>query len=208
MHCAEFDLIVCDYVDGTLSSAGRSACDQHLAGCAGCREAVAEQRALLSFLEGVPEVEPPQELITRLVQDSPLHKQAEKRAKRGWFRRLIAPLIDPILQPRVAMGMAMTILSFSMLGKFAAPVKQLKPSDLDPVKVWSAMEDKAHRTWERGVKYYDNLRLVWEVRSRLAEIEKSETEHGGAQGQSGKTATPPQNGQAEEGPVGTRGKKR
>jgi hypothetical protein len=208
MHCAEFDLIVCDYVDGTLSSAERRACDQHLAGCAGCRELVAEQRAVLSFLEGVPAVEPPQELITRLVQDSPLHKQAAKQAKRGWFRRLIAPLIDPILQPRFAMGMAMTILSFSMLGKFAAPVKQLKPSDLDPVKVWTAMEDKAHRTWERGVKYYDNLRLVWEVRSRLAEIEKSESEQGGAQGQSGKTATPPASGQTEEGPVGTRGKKR
>ena len=216
MHCAEFELIVCDYVDGTLSPAERSAVDQHLAHCSSCREVVAEQQQLLSFLEGVPEVEAPPELITRLIQDSPLHQKAARQAQRGWFRRLVAPLIDPILQPRFAMGMAMTILSFSMLGKFAAPVKQLKPSDLDPVKVWSAMEDKAHRTWDRGVKYYENLRLVWEVRSRLSEMESSEsskagaeagTEQSGARGQSGKMADAPQE-HVETGPVGTRGKQR
>jgi hypothetical protein len=171
MHCAEWDSIICDYVDGSLSPAERTAFDQHLASCSGCRLAVEEQRSVLAFLEGVPDLEPPPELITRLVQDSPLYKAAAQHEKRGWFRRIIAPWIDPILQPRFAMGMAMTILSFSMLGKFAAPVKQLKPSDLDPVKVWSAVEDKAHRTWERSMKYYDNLRLVWEVRNRLAEVQ-------------------------------------
>jgi hypothetical protein len=171
MRCTELELILCEYVDGTLRPAERSACDQHFSGCAACRGLLAEQRALVDFLEGVPAVEPPAELITRLIQDSPIHQVAAERAKRGWFRRLIAPVIDPILQPRFAMGMAMTILSFSMLGKFAAPVKQLKPSDLDPVKVWASLEDKAHRTWDRSVKYYENLRLVWEVRSRLAEIQ-------------------------------------
>lgn len=201
MHCAEFELIVCEYVDGTLSSGERAAFDQHLSSCAACREVVAGQREVLSFLEGVPEVEAPPELITRLIQDSPLYQRARQQARRGWFRRLIAPLIDPILQPRFAMGMAMTILSFSMLGKFAAPVTQLKPSDLDPVKVWAVMEDKAHRTWDRGVKYYENLRLVWEVRSRLAEIESSEEPVAGPDGEkakSGKTGLP----------LGNEGKKR
>lgn len=176
MRCAEFEQIVCDYADGLLSPSERGACDVHLAECAHCRLLVEEQQMLASFLEGVPEVEAPPELITRLIQDSPIHKVAAERQKRGWLRRMVAPLIDPILQPRFAMGMAMTILSFSMLGKFAAPVKQLSPADLDPVKVWSAVEDKAHRTWERGVKYYENLRLVWEVRNRLAEVESVEPE--------------------------------
>jgi len=174
MQCTEVELIIGEYADGTLRSAERAACEQHLSGCAACQELLAEHRSVLEFLEGVPAVEPPPELITRLIQDSPIQKVAAERAKRGWFRRLIAPVVDPILQPRFAMGMAMTILSFSMLGKFAAPVKQLKPSDLDPVKVWSAVEDRAHRTWDRGVQYYENLRLVWEVRSRLAELQNGE----------------------------------
>ena len=102
MHCAEFESIICDYVDGTLSPAQRATFDSHLAGCAECRLLVEEQRSLLSFLEGVPEVEAPPELITRLIQDSPARKVAAERVKRGWFRRLIGPLIDPILQPRFA----------------------------------------------------------------------------------------------------------
>ena len=68
------------------------------------------------------------------------------------------------------MGMAMTILSFSMLGRFSGiEVRDLKPSDLQPAKVWAAVDDRAHRAWGRAVKYYENLRLVYEVQSRLQE---------------------------------------
>ena len=62
----------------------------------------------------------------------------------------------------LAMGMAMTILFFAMLGHFSGiEVRQLKPSDLDPVKVWMAAEDRVQRGWERTVKYYENLRVVY-----------------------------------------------
>ena len=78
--------------------------------------------------------------------------------------------IDPVLQPRFAMGMAMTVLSFAMLGRFAGiEIRQLKPSDLDPAKVWMTIEDRAVRTWERGVKYYQSMRLVYDVQTRLSE---------------------------------------
>ena len=74
------------------------------------------------------------------------------------------------MQPRYAMGMAMTVLSFAMLGRFAGiEVRQLTPSDLDPVKIWTAAEDRAMRTWERGVKYYESLRLVFEIETRVKE---------------------------------------
>jgi hypothetical protein len=68
------------------------------------------------------------------------------------------------------MGMAMTVLSFAMLGRFAGiQVRQLKPSDLNPANVWVALEDKAQRTWDRGVKYYESLRLVYELQTRVKE---------------------------------------
>jgi hypothetical protein len=79
------------------------------------------------------------------------------------------------------MGMAMTVLSFAMLGRFAGiQVRQLKPSDLEPAKVWAAIEDKALRTWDRGVKYYESLRLVYELQTRLKELtDQAEPERGG-----------------------------
>jgi hypothetical protein len=68
------------------------------------------------------------------------------------------------------MGMAMTILSFSMLARFAhIEPRQLRPSDLDPVKVWQGIDDHSHRVYDRAMKYYDNLRLVIEIQSRLRE---------------------------------------
>ena len=71
----------------------------------------------------------------------------------------------------------MTILSFSMLGRLAGvEVRQLKPSDLQPAKVWAAVDDKAHRAWARAVKYYENLRLVYEVQTRLQEWNVQEQE--------------------------------
>ena len=64
----------------------------------------------------------------------------------------------------------MTILSFAMLGRFAGiNMRQLKPSDLDPVKVYVAAEDKVQRTWARTVKYYENLRVVFEIQTQLKE---------------------------------------
>jgi len=58
----------------------------------------------------------------------------------------------------------------AMLGRLSGiEVRQLSPADLDPVKVWMAAEDRVHRTWERSVKYYENLRLVFEIQTQLKE---------------------------------------
>src|SRR5258708_39046144 len=68
------------------------------------------------------------------------------------------------------MGMGMTVLSFSMIAKFAhIEPRKLTQADLDPVKIWAGIDDRAHRSWDRAVKYYDNLRLVIEIQSRLKE---------------------------------------
>jgi len=80
-------------------------------------------------------------------------------------------LLEPVFQPRFAMGMAMTILSFAMLARLAGiNVRQLSLSDVDPVKVWRTVDDRAHRGWNRTVKFYDNLQSVYEIRTRLRQL--------------------------------------
>lgn len=172
MNCADLDILICDYVEGTLDAATRAAVESHLSGCAACRALVEDSRAVLSFLEGVPEVQPPAQMITRIIHEVPAAEGAARKKGGGtsWLRGWMKPL----LQPRLAMGMAMTILSFSMLGRFTAPVKQLKPSDLDPAKVWAAVEDKTHRVWDRTLKYYESLRVVYEIQSRLKDLSDQE----------------------------------
>jgi len=174
MNCAELEALLCEYVDGTLGAAARAEVERHLAACAVCAETARDAAAAVAFIERVTPVEPPPHLITRVLfelnslRGAPLQRRAGVTAAlRRWFH--------PVLQPRFAMGMAMTILSFSMLGRFAGiSVRQLKPSDLDPVKVWEEVDNRIHRAWVQAVKLYDSLRVVYEVRSRLREIAEEE----------------------------------
>lgn len=172
MNCAELEILLCDYVDGVLKPGEKTVVEEHLARCAVCAELVRDARAAVAFIERVADVEPPKELMTRLVFAA---APAVRQSRRFRFRYL--RWLEPVLQPRVAMGMAMTILSFSMLGRFVnIPVRQLQPSDLNPVAIWAVVDDRVHRAWERGVKYYESIRLFVEIKSRFRELSARDEE--------------------------------
>jgi len=167
MTCADFEILLCDYLDGTLPELRRRELEEHMAACAACAEMAREVNASLAFIEKAAVAEPPAELLTRILHDVP---GVVAGTRRPWHGRLFGRWAGWLLQPRYVMGMAMTVLSFSMIAKFAGiEPRQLRPSDLDPVKIWSAADDRVHRAWDRGVKYYDNLKVVIEIQSRLRE---------------------------------------
>ncbi|MGH9627569.1 MAG: zf-HC2 domain-containing protein [Bryobacteraceae bacterium] len=179
MNCAEFEILLCDYLDGTLDAAGRRSIEAHQRECASCAAMARDAAGAVAFLNRAEEVEPPPELLTRIAFAIPREGSASEERAKGLWRRL-SRWFQPVLQPRFAMGMAMTILSFSMLGRFAGiEVRQLKPSDLHPAHVWAAVDDKLHRTWDRAVKYYESLRLVYEVQARLQEWSEQDEENNG-----------------------------
>ena len=73
------------------------------------------------------------------------------------------------------MGMAMTILSFAMLERCTGvQVARIQPADLSPVRVWSNLEDKTFRIKDRAVKYYENLRWVYEIETQLHSLQKQQ----------------------------------
>jgi anti-sigma factor RsiW len=169
MTCADLEILLADYVDNTLDAAQRSAVESHLQDCAECAELARDSAGAVAFMQRSAVVEAPPELLTRILFEitvGPSHAAV----KPSWVRRVFGPTLGRVLQPRFAMSMAMTVLSFAMLGRFSGiEVRQLKPSDLDPVKVWMTTEDRAHRVWDRAVKYYENLRVVFEIQTRLKE---------------------------------------
>ena len=165
MTCAELEALLCDYVDGVLADAQRSLVERHLSECPSCRSLVADARAAIEFLGRTPPVAPPPELVTRILFQIP----ASTQARTGIFGTLAAYL-RPLLQPRFAMGMAMTVLSFSMLGRFAGlGPRQLSPAELHPVRVLQALDNTAHRAWERARKFYLSLRVLYEIQTQLRE---------------------------------------
>jgi hypothetical protein len=189
MTCSEFDILLCDFIDGTLDAGRTEAFRAHRDSCAACGELARDAAGAVEFIARAEEVSIPPAVLTRIAFDIPSGKSAGSGIW-GW----ISGRLRPVLQPRFAMGMAMTILSFSMLGRFAGiEVRQLKPSDLNPVNVWAAADDRLHRAWERGVKYYESLRVVYEVQSKLKEWNEQEEEERKAQvaGQKPATAASP-----------------
>jgi len=178
-NCTDIELLLCDHLDGALPTDQKLAFENHIHGCSACAEIVADCRAALGFVGRCETVEPPAPLLTRILNEIPVARQEQKR-RRG-FSALIHSWFAPIFRPRFAMGMAMTILSFSMLGKFVGPVKPIKASDLDPIRVISTIDDKVHRGWNNVVKYYESLRFVYEIQTRLREWNQEQQEEDRAQ---------------------------
>jgi len=171
MTCSELEILLADYVDGTIHGEQKSAIEEHLAACPACGELARDAAAAVAFMERASEVEAPPELVTRLLfemTNGPSRAAVKPSLVRRAAGKLLGSWGERLLQPKFTMSIAMTILSFAMLGRFAGiEPRQLTPSDLDPVKVWAAVEDRAQRTWERTVKYYENLRVVYEIQTQL-----------------------------------------
>lgn len=169
MNCAELESLICDYVDGTLDAEERGVVESHVAECAACKALVEDSASVLRFMERAADVEPPPQLITRILFDAPWRKNARAAGVRGWLDRVFSPF----QQPRLVMGMAMSVLSLSLMFH---TVRQLKPSDLEPSKVVAGVEDRAARVWARTVMFYDNLKVVYQVESLLHEWQQQDAE--------------------------------
>ena len=73
------------------------------------------------------------------------------------------------------MGMAMTILSFAMLQRCTGiQVQRIQPADLSPVRIWDGVEDKTIRAKDRAVKYYENVRLIYQIEKRLKDLQEQQ----------------------------------
>ncbi|MBI2680773.1 MAG: zf-HC2 domain-containing protein [Candidatus Solibacter usitatus] len=166
MTCAQLEILLCDYVDGALAPAEKLAVEQHLATCAPCAEMARDGASAIDFMERVAEVEPPPELVTRLFH-LPGLEPARPQA-RGGFRGWLQSLKQPMLQPRMAMGLTLTVLFFGMMARCAGmPERHLTSADLDPARVLGTLEDRANRTWQRSLKFYESIRLVYKIQTQL-----------------------------------------
>ncbi len=172
MTCAEFEVLLADYIDGTLGAPESAALEQHANSCSGCRQLLEDASAAAVFLKRAEDVTPPAELITRIAFLAPAGRVREPFERQGLLSKLATKWLQPILQPRLAMGMAMTILSFAMLERCTGVrVQHIPAADLNPVRIWSGVEDKAVRAKDRAVKYYENLRWVYEIETRLQALQ-------------------------------------
>ena len=179
LTCEQFEVLLADHIDGELRSAARAedraAFEEHKAACAACASMAEEVESAMAFLEIAAEVEPPPALTAKILEATRSGWEFKLRARgvRGWVNRLFAP----VLKPRVVMGAMMTMMSLTMLSRCAGdPRRPLTAADLDPVRIWSSLDDRTHRLWDRTVKSYESMRLVYEIRSQLNDWKQQQAE--------------------------------
>ncbi len=175
MNCAEFENVLADYVDGVLGDAQSRAVEEHAASCMGCKEFLADVNGAMALIKRADRVLPPPELVTRIAYQAPFGRSREPFEAQGIWSKISTIWLQPLLRPRFAMGMAMTILSFAMLQRCTGvQVQRIQAADLNPVRIWDGVEDKVIRVKDRGVKYYENIRLVYEIETRLKALQEQQ----------------------------------
>ena len=88
MTCAEAEVLICDYA--SLPSAERFELERHLGECPACAELARDSAAALAFMERAADVEPPPELITKILFDAPWTKAGKRAGVLGGLRQWLA----------------------------------------------------------------------------------------------------------------------
>lgn len=177
MKCIEVESLLADYLDGILSTAERTELEAHLATCAGCADFLADVNAGFELTKRSEEIQPPADLITRIAYQAPIGRIRRPSENQSWLTRAMSRWVQPILQPKFAMGMAMTILSFAMMERCTGVrVQRVEAADLNPIRIATGLQDRVVRTRDRAVKYYENIRFVYDIEVRLRDMEEQQTQ--------------------------------
>jgi hypothetical protein len=183
--CSEFEALLMDALEGQLSGARKESFEAHRRGCAICGPMFADVQAGQIWLRSLEAVEPPPHLVhnilaatsgvlsTRLAE-SPAGARAVPFGERvrEWWDSWFAPATAFVRQPRFVMSFGMIFFSFSLAlnaaGVKAADVAKI---DLRPAALRHAYNDAQIRV----VKYYDNIRFVYEIESKVRELKRATT---------------------------------
>ncbi len=183
MPCHEFDTLLTDALDGLLTGVQLDRFQAHARTCSACGPLFAEVEAGRNWLKDLTEVEPPAGLVNNIlasttgVDSQRLRVNVSAQPRVSWLERAQAwisagmqPIWGTVRQPRFAMSFGMAFFSLSV----ALSVIGVKPADLRQVSLRpAAIRHTYYNTQARVVRYYENIRFVYEVESRVRELKRN-----------------------------------
>jgi len=200
IECAEFEALLCAAIDGEaldghlmdgnlmdkdgrMSAARRESFEAHRRVCAVCGPLFEDVQAGHKWLRALEEVEPPTHLVHNIlaatsgvVSTRAQTSRADgrttpfgERVRERWDS-FFAPLAAFVRQPRFVMSFGMIFFSFSL----ALSAAGVKASDVAKVSVRpSALRHAYNDAQIKVVKYYDNIRFVYEIESKVRELRRA-----------------------------------
>lgn len=162
--CAQSEERLSDFLEGMLTADEQAEFSRHAAVCVQCSRLVSQVGGLLRRVHVLEPVPAPSQLVSRILDATLGPRRAPRTEKRTFLESL-----SLLWQPRFAMG-AVTVLAtaFIVLNTFAGSPRTLRRvSDLSPVGFFQSVDRHAHLVYARGVKFVNDLRVVYEIESRL-----------------------------------------
>jgi len=156
--CEQTEARLSDYLDGFLQPAEQAAFDLHVNACERCTPLVAGVSHVLGTLHSMEQVEPSPQLVGSILTAT-LGPQSWRNAKR-WLRNLSSPRF--VYSAASVAATLVVILASS--GFFT---RKPKLADFAPVTIYRNADRQAHLVYARSTKFISDLRVVYEIQSRL-----------------------------------------
>jgi hypothetical protein len=185
LRCDQWDDLIADALDGSLNAADTAAFHRHHSECAVCAQRLKETqqgKAWMEYLAVEPEL--PADLLPKIlartserpetgVESGIAMPALTVAARPAWYRAAL-PVARQVLEPRLMMTVAMAFFSIALtLNLTGIKLSELRPSDFQPSRVRANLTRQYYSTNQQVTKYYENLRLVYEMEARVRELRRS-----------------------------------
>jgi len=213
--CGQWETLLADALDGLLKPEDEATFNAHMATCAACTALYEEARRGREWLEFLsPEPEVPAGLLERILtntgpgQAADLGLAAEgnvlplpQMGIPAWQKPGFMGFVRRFAEPRLMMTAAMAFFSIALtLNMTGVRVSTLRLSDLRPLAVRSFMERQLTMASVPIIRYYDHLRFVYEVESKMRQLRGTTTEGENGTGGGENHAQPVAPGESQQTP--------
>lgn len=175
MQCGEFESLLSDALDGNLADSRLETFQSHAGTCLTCGPMLKEAEIGRHWLHELQEVDPPMEMVANILAATTGVRPSRSGVASGasWWQRFTEAVISPVVgvarQPRFAMSFGMAFFSLSLtMNLVGVKLSDVRRVDLRP----SAIKRTYFETSGRVVKYYENIRFVYEIESRVREFKR------------------------------------
>lgn len=185
LFCEQWEALLVDALDGTLSATESAAFYAHRESCLACAQLLEESKRgseWLHFLETEPEV--PADLISKILSKTsgavdtlpamvPAGMPLPIPAAPGWAGGWLPMMEKHAAQSRWIMTAAMAFFSIAFtLNMTGVKLNGFRLADLRPTTLASGLTRQFYVANKSVMRYYDNLRFVYELESRVREIRR------------------------------------
>jgi len=163
--CEQTEARLSDYLDGLLDAAEWSAFNQHVNTCATCTPLVASVAHTLGGLYALEQIEPPPQLEPAILRAT-VGVVRTKRDFWAWLRSLQSPrFVYSAVSVAATIVLLLTATGFNW--------RKPKLADLAPATVYHRANGYVHVAYARSTKFVSDLRVVYEIQSRMNEADQN-----------------------------------